>query len=373
MALRVLGSRTLIAAALAGVLLIDIWTPPENVSVCFIYALIVLLAFFHPRGASRKIAIAGTVLSIAGGFFQARGAIPWIPEFSPAPLQANFIGNRLAAIAVIWLTALLVDTRLMLETALRRMVLRERALHDERRRLLAVLSHETKTPLTIIDGQAYRLVKLSCTDRLNTIETAERAEKIRAAAKRISALIEGIAHQVAWEHGEIKGRPVRADLTELVSAQCRQFAEAHPNYEYVLEAGPTPIFATADPHQISAVIENLLSNATKFSSPGSRVSTSLTETQDKITLLVCDQGTGMAPEDRERLGKPYFRGRNADGKAGLGVGFYFLNRVVLDHGGSVDVNSDPGAGTTVAVTLPRNAAPEHRSFGAAGDRSPESS
>jgi signal transduction histidine kinase len=103
---------------------------------------------------------------------------------------------------------------------------------------------------------------------------------------------------------------------------------------------------------IRQAIGNLLTNATKFGA-GRPIEVVLEADPTSATLAVRDQGIGIAPADQERIFAPFERAVSADHYGGLGLGLHIVRRVVSAHGGSVEVESRPGAGATFTVRLPR--------------------
>ena len=120
----------------------------------------------------------------------------------------------------------------------------------------------------------------------------------------------------------------------------------------------SPVVADVDESRFRQVIDNLLSNAVKYTPAGGTVTLALREVDGMAELTVSDTGVGMTAEEVRQIFDPLFRARQArDGATGgFGIGLSIVHRVVTAHGGTIHVESEPGAGTTVTVRTPVRAA-----------------
>ena len=100
------------------------------------------------------------------------------------------------------------------------------------------------------------------------------------------------------------------------------------------------------------IIPNLLSNAVKYSEPGTPVEFTAARHQTHAVFTIRDRGIGIPPEDQPKLFASFTRGRNVGTRPGTGLGLVVVQRCVQLHGGTIALDSAPGAGTTVIVSLP---------------------
>jgi signal transduction histidine kinase len=214
---------------------------------------------------------------------------------------------------------------------------------------LDVLSHEIGTPLTAIAGQAFRLSKLAPT--VSPPEITARANKIRAAAKRIERMVAQV--QVKQELEERLIRPVfqPVEIAKLIEDATAELNSAEPAGTINLDLERLPPRIPGDPALLSQVIENILSNALKYSHKQPVMLTGREEDHSAI-IEIKDQGIGIPEADRQNVFSPYFRAQNTGGIRGIGIGLYITKRLVDAHGGSIKIASREGAGTTVTVSLP---------------------
>lgn len=119
-----------------------------------------------------------------------------------------------------------------------------------------------------------------------------------------------------------------------------------------------PVFLVADRYMLSTILRNLISNAVKFSFPGSEVVVSAVKEHDSILISVKDSGTGINEEDMQRLFTldDQYRSTGTEGEKGTGLGLILAKEFTEKHGGSIEVRSTPGLGSTFTVKLP--AAPD---------------
>jgi signal transduction histidine kinase len=227
----------------------------------------------------------------------------------------------------------------------------ERHLTQLQRNFVSMASHEFRTPLTIIDGHARRLIRLG--DRISTEETGTRAGKIRAAVLRMTHLIDNLltSTRLLESGAGLYFHPEDIDVRELLHDVCQLHREISPASRIVEEFGSQSLAMVGDPKLLSQVFDNLLSNAVKFS-PGGIVRVGASIEKGQIAIVVADTGIGIPPHDLPRLFERYYRGSNVSGIVGTGVGLNLVKMVVDLHGGAITVDSTEGRGARFTVRLP---------------------
>jgi signal transduction histidine kinase len=213
-------------------------------------------------------------------------------------------------------------------------------------------SHEFRTPITIIDAHAQRLITMK--DRLSADDLAERARKIRNAVRRMTHLIENLIDSMRVIDGDVKlyFHPTTIDIAALLHEVCQLQREIAPQAQ-ILESfrvrAPTIV---GDANLLFQVFSNLLSNAIKYSPSGGLINVVLEAGDSWVTVSMQDRGIGIPESDRPRLFERYYRGSNAAGIVGTGLGLYFVRTVVELHGGEVTAESREGGGSCFQVRLP---------------------
>jgi len=228
----------------------------------------------------------------------------------------------------------------------------ERHLTMLQRNFLSMASHEFRTPLTIIDAHAQRLIKLN--KRLPTEEITERAGKIRAAVLGMTHLMENLLNssRLVDSGTELYFHPVDMDLAELLREVCRLHREISPKAQILQRLGTEPLMMVGDAKLLFQVFSNILANAIKYSPGGGLIKFNAEVAADQIVVTIEDNGIGVPEKDLARLFDRYFRASNASGMVGTGVGLYLVRMVVALHDGDVSVESKEGEGSRFTVRLP---------------------
>ena len=216
---------------------------------------------------------------------------------------------------------------------------------------VAMVSHEFRTPLTSIHG--YVSLLLDDEDRLRPDDV----RYLKIVARNTDRLHRLVADLLASAQHD--GRPMEIERTpsnvcEIIRASvesARPAAEAK-NLSLTVEA-PAYVRIMVDPQRFAQVVDNLVSNAVKYTPAGGRVSVDLAAYDDHIELAVADTGIGIDPEERDRLFTRFFRTRDAEERSiqGVGLGLSITKKIVETHGGRIEVDSS-NAGSTFRVWLP---------------------
>ncbi|MDR7112873.1 signal transduction histidine kinase [Microbacterium trichothecenolyticum] len=219
----------------------------------------------------------------------------------------------------------------------------------ERERFTAMASHELKHPLTVMIGNAELALEL---DDL-TPRTRERFESIVAASDRMLTMIQSLgttSKRGFTARDEVDDIDLRQILLESV-ASFRPTAVSGDISIDVRADEALPI--TADGFRLRQVVDNVVSNAIKYTPRDGRVRITGAVEDHHVVLSVADTGIGIAADDLPNILTPYFRTEEAKKKSGgTGLGLGISNDIVLAHGGTLSIDSEPGAGTTITIRLP---------------------
>ncbi|MBK7861429.1 MAG: HAMP domain-containing histidine kinase [Archangiaceae bacterium] len=215
--------------------------------------------------------------------------------------------------------------------------------------VLAVVSHDLRNPLSTI-LLVSQLAARQSADR----EAVGKFERIRAAAVRMNRLIDDLIEAARVESGGLTLRTRSCDVTPLINATLRLFEEQAAEKSVKLESElPEKAHAVVDPERLGRVLTNLFGNALKFTPPGGRITVRAIPEASFLSVSVSDSGPGMNPEQLPHLFEKHWQARREG--SGLGLGLYIVKSLVEAHGGSISVESAPGAGATFTFRLPASA------------------
>ena len=213
------------------------------------------------------------------------------------------------------------------------------------------VSHEFRTPLTLVLGP---LTDLAGSGDLAP-EHRERVELALRGSRRLLRLVDDLLDVARLEGGGRTPRVVPTDLAAFTAELAGGFRSAveRAGVRLEVDAPPLPAPVLVDPELWERVVVNLLSNALKFTFVGT-IAVRLRADPRGVVLTVADTGVGVAREDQERLFDRFARGRGTRGRTheGSGIGLSLVAEVARAHGGSVELESEPGRGSTFTVVLP---------------------
>ncbi|MBF0249494.1 MAG: PAS domain-containing sensor histidine kinase [Alphaproteobacteria bacterium] len=232
----------------------------------------------------------------------------------------------------------------------------ERALESEKNytalqaKLVALISHEFRTPLAIIDGGAQRIARQGGQESREKL--IERSTKIRFAVSRLVELIDTILLSSRIEEHGVPFNPERFRLREDLMSMCRQQAEISPDHEIVADLDGLPDVIEGDPKLLRHVFQNLLSNAVKYSPKARNVEIDGVTRGRFAVVTVRDFGVGIPTDEIPNMFRRFYRARTAEGIPGTGIGLNVCKEFVDMHGGAISVESAEGEGSTFTVSLP---------------------
>ena len=226
---------------------------------------------------------------------------------------------------------------------------------DEQRKndFIAMVSHELKTPLTSVTGYTQVLKRLA-TKEEDTRSTSL-LSKMEHQVKKMSTMINGFLNISRLESGKIQMDLQKFDMDLLIKEIADEFdtmsgqhIEYHANGQLMI---------VADRDKIGHVINNLMSNAIKYSGVGSRIIVKCTVVNNEQVFSITDEGVGVNQEDLPKLFDRYYRvqAAQASNVSGFGIGLYLSAEIIERHGGKIWAESEVGIGSTFYFSLPLSA------------------
>ena len=216
---------------------------------------------------------------------------------------------------------------------------------------LATMSHELRTPLNAIIGFSDLI-----SDRTPIAKAIEYAGEIYTAGHHLLDMINDVLDLSKIEAGRYELAEDKVDLARVVRSCVGMMKPKAHEGDVRIEnnVGPTHIVLRADSRAIKQIVLNLMSNAVKFTPGGGVVSLSVERSDEHIALIIADTGIGIDPAVRPSLCQPFKQADASIGRrfGGSGLGLAICQRLLALHGGSLQIDSVPGHGTTVRVLLP---------------------
>jgi len=234
----------------------------------------------------------------------------------------------------------------VLSTAFDRMsesVERQEAL---RRQLTRDLAHEVRTPLTILRGTTEGLVDGVLEPDHETLRS------LHDEVLRLTGLVGDLETLAAADAAALRLEMRRVDLAEVAGAAVALARGAAADAEVALDASLEAAPVDGDPERLRQVVVNLLSNALRHTPSGGRLEVRTSSADGAAALEVLDTGPGIAPEDLPHVFERFYRGADAEGTSGSGIGLAVASELVAAHGGSIEARNREGGGAAFTVRLP---------------------
>ena len=231
---------------------------------------------------------------------------------------------------------------------------------QQQRQFITMVSHEFRTPLAVIDATAQSM-EIACSPMNCAIVEliAPRQEKIRRAVRRLVSLLDNVLTSERLDLQDAKIKPKVVNLRELASETAKSWEhllnapkQLRLELGIELENESMPVLVFADRALIGLALSNLIDNALKYSPLGRAITLRTGKTDDEGWIEVEDGGSGIAPEDIDKIFDKFYRSSDALTVPGAGLGLYLVRTLVRQHGGEVRVISHPGQGAIFRLHLP---------------------
>jgi signal transduction histidine kinase len=229
-----------------------------------------------------------------------------------------------------------------------------RELADAKDRFLRIASHELRSPITSLRATT-SLLEIDPTATTDPERRNVMLQRIQRQIDRLVKLVEQLIDSARLGRGDVPIQPADCDLVEIAREAIELARSSAPSRVVRLESPPS-LHGRWDALRVEQVVANLVANAIRYSPPDSDVEVRVSESGDaRVRIEVRDHGIGIPPEQLGQVFSPFFRAANAQHqhKGGLGLGLYIAAESVRRHGGTIQVDSRLGQGTTFTVELPR--------------------
>jgi PAS domain S-box-containing protein len=219
---------------------------------------------------------------------------------------------------------------------------------------VSTVSHELRTPLTSIYGFSETLLRQDVL--FGEDERRVFLGYIASESQRLTAIVDALLNVARLDTGDLQVNLASTDVRDVVGDVVEaQTAGANGAHRFVVDLPEEPAAATADRDKLRQVFSILLDNALRYSPEGGTVTVGVERKHDTVEVSVADEGIGIPQADQEQIFRKFYRGTDADeraGQGGTGVGLFIARGLVTAMGGRIWVESREGEGSTFAFELP---------------------
>lgn len=228
---------------------------------------------------------------------------------------------------------------------------RQKAVEQQKDEFISIASHELKTPLTSV--KAYGQLVQQMSKEGNAVELPDMIGKMNLHIDRLVNLVGTILDTTKLERQEFSVHLEKLDINELIWEKVKENQLAAPHFSFVFNPCEKA-WIFGDKTSLGQVLNNLISNAVKYSPSGSTVIIDCVHAEGYIKVSVTDEGIGISEKDQEKVFDKYYRsvGLLESGRSGIGLGLYLCSEIIRRHQGEIGVSSILGRGTTFYFSIP---------------------
>jgi len=228
----------------------------------------------------------------------------------------------------------------------------EQSTRERYQQAMHFVTHEMRTPLSAIQGSSELISKYALTEE----KRKQVADLINSESKRLARMVEVFLHVERLSAGQMELKPEAIAVRELVEVcvgRVRPVAE-RKRITIAVEPLPGELLLSGDRELIEYACYNLLTNAVKYSPQRTEVTVTARSDHSQVRIAVQDQGIGMDQKEVKQIFHKFYRTKKAEesGEAGTGIGLSIVQQIVEQHGGQIEVTSQPGTGSCFTLVLP---------------------
>ena len=222
-----------------------------------------------------------------------------------------------------------------------------------RANLLRAVSHDLRTPLTSIMGNADNL--LSCGETLDQQTRRQLYTDIYDDAQWLTGMVENLLSASRMNEGRLSLNMTTELISDMVAEAIRHMGRRLDGYQLEKTEPDSLLFVKADARLIVQVVINMLDNAIKYAPAGSKISISISEKQDNALVRITDEGPGIPDDQKGHVFDLFYTSGNptGDSRRGLGIGLSLCQSIIKAHGGTISVSDNMPHGASFEFTLPK--------------------
>lgn len=226
----------------------------------------------------------------------------------------------------------------------------EREQRQLKAKLVAMFSHDFRNPLAVIMS-SIGIVR-DYADRIDELHRVKHLNRAEASIRQLLQMLDDMLVVSQMETGNLDFKPEQLKIKEFLQRIVEEFHIIHGETHSLVFESEFSDIVMADPRLLHQIAANLISNAIKYSPQGSEIRIFLECDNGQVVVMVRDQGIGIPEADQQRLFTAFQRASNVGGVSGTGLGLVIVKQAVDLHGGSIELGSKVGVGTTVTVKIP---------------------
>lgn len=227
---------------------------------------------------------------------------------------------------------------------------KERESAQVQQQFISMVSHEFRTPLSIIDGNAQLIMRHI--DKADLDSMPKRAKTIRSAVSRLVQMMEGILSSSMIRSGKMVPKREEFDIQDLLVQLCDEQDELSPNNHITIFCENVPDKVFMDRKLVVLIMTNLLSNAVKYSGETPEVYVYASTRDNNLILRVADNGVGIPDTEKYKIFDRFYRATTSGSVPGTGIGLSLVREMVHLLKGRIEVHSVVGEGSEFTITLP---------------------
>ncbi|MBL6785635.1 MAG: HAMP domain-containing histidine kinase [Rickettsiales bacterium] len=227
----------------------------------------------------------------------------------------------------------------------------EKNINNMQSEFVSLVSHEFKTPLSIIKASS-DILKLYSENLSDKVFINKQLEKVDKAIVRMTALINSTLNLSKLETGKLEFVPTLFPIGSVLNETIEKFKDLHKDSNIISDVNLKDDYFNGDKTLIEQIFNNLIGNAIKYSGDRSEISICAFKYYTNYKIIIEDNGIGIDDKDLDRLFTKFFRAKNSIGIAGTGIGLYLVKKFIDLHHGDIKVESVINKGTKFEISLP---------------------
>jgi two-component system sensor histidine kinase KdpD len=221
--------------------------------------------------------------------------------------------------------------------------------------LLSAVSHDLRTPLSVITGASSTL--LDSDQSLAPKVRRELAASILEESERLNRLVANLLDMTRLQAGALQVQKQWQPVEEVIGASLARLSRQLKDHPVTTDIAPDLPFAPLDDLLIQQVLVNLLENAVRYTPPGTPIKVSARKDDNSVLIDVADRGPGLPPGDPTQLFEKFYRAGDSASRIGAGLGLAICRGIVKLHGGKIQAENRPGGGAVFRFSLPLEGGP----------------